>query len=393
MEEISALLKKGKDLKHDELQKAFAEFSLVTENLRASYEKLKEEAHLLNIELEKKNKSLADSLLEQQSLRKFLEKVILNIPGGIAVIDTNKQPLVWNENYTNIVKKCGIENLFSLMKGQSGTIEIEGTGITLRYSISPRYKITPLYRNCRVVFLEDVSHLAEMEEKLKRREHLANMGEMAASIAHEIRNPLGGVKLFSSMLDEELKENEEQHTMTQHILRGVNNIEGIISNMLFFAKEPAPILRPVRLVPLIEEIIAFFVASAISSEIHFDAPPDKDIIVSGDIVLLRQVIQNLLLNAVQASEKEKKIEVSLAKKKNAKIEIRITDHGCGMTKAVLGKIFNPFYTQKERGTGLGMTIVHTIVSAHGGDISIKSAPKKGTTVSIQLPPADKPETQ
>ncbi len=385
MDEISSLLKKGGNLKRDELQKAFAEFSKVTETLQASYEQLKKEAHLLNIELEKKNKSLADSLLEQQSLRKFLEKVILNIPGGVAVIDTNKQPLVWNENFTTIAEKCGIDNLFSLTKGQSGTIEIEDAGITLRYSISPRYKITPLYQNCRVVFLEDISHLTEMEEKLKRREHLANMGEMAASIAHEIRNPLGGIKLFSSMLDAELKENEEQHTMTQHILRGVNNIEGIISNMLFFAKEPAPIKKPVALVPLIQEIITFFAASALSSQVHFVTPADKDIIVSGDVVLLRQLFQNLLLNAIQASEKEQPVNIVCEKKRKNKIEVKISDQGCGMTKTVLSKIFNPFYTQKERGTGLGMTIVHTIVNAHGGDISLKSAPKKGTVVTILFP--------
>ncbi|MBF0274738.1 MAG: hypothetical protein HQK84_05855 [Nitrospinae bacterium] len=371
--------------KFEELQAAFIEFSQSTDLLQQSYDTLRNEASKLNKELEESNKSLKESLGEQEKLRTFLEKIIQNIPGGVLVIDKDDKPMVWNEYYTKLMEECDVESIFHLMTEKTGTISIEDKNITLNYKISPYYRISNFNKSYKVVFIEDISSVTEMEEKLKRKERLASMGEMAAGIAHEIRNPLGGIKLFTSMLDKEVKENQDLHEMTQHITKGVNNIESIIKNMLFFAKEPEPILSVFPLNRLILEVIKFYLDSSIYKNITFEMHDEEDIIISADKELIVQALHNLLLNAIQVSQDDAPVKVSLKMVNKNMVEINVSDKGCGIPESELKKIFNPFFTTKARGTGLGMTIINTIMDAHNGDIKVSSIVGKGTDIKLYFP--------
>jgi len=327
--------------KLQELQAAFVEFTKSTEALQRSYDILREEASKLNKELEESNNSLKESLSEQERLRTFLEKIIQNIPGAVVVIDQENSPMVWNESYVQFQKMCNVKSFFPLMKEETGTIFLEEQHRTLRYKVSPSYGVSNLEKEYKVIFMEDIISFVEMEEKLKRKERLASMGEMAASIAHEIRNPLGGIKLFGSMLDKEVKENPEQHEMTQHIIKGVNNIESIIKNMLFFAKEPEPVFSAFPINRVIQEVIAFYFDTSIYKNITFKMYQDKDIIIEADKDLVIQVLHNLFLNAIQASVNGLPVAVSLKEIAKKKVEIIVADQGKGIPKEQLKKFLTP----------------------------------------------------
>lgn len=224
-----------------------------------------------------------------------------------------------------------------------------------------------------------------------RSDRLAAMGQMAAQIAHEIRNPLGSIELFASVLERDLDEFAELREIAAHISSGVNSINTIISNLLLFIK---PNQKPKMQALDVHEPLkdSLFFADRIFEAndgivVHTDFHPDS-LVINGDSELIKQITLNLILNAIQAMPDGGTLEISTRKIKHKGAgfaEIRFSDTGCGISKTDRNKIFDPFFTTKTRGTGLGLTIVENITRIHGGDIDIQSTEAKGTECIIMLP--------
>ena len=229
-------------------------------------------------------------------------------------------------------------------------------------------------------------------EKAVRNDRLTAMGEMAVKIAHEIRNPLGSIELFATILKKELDDFGELRTIAEHISSGVQSINNIISNILMFMRpEQMPDFKPVDICNILDDSL-FFSRHIIKSNSSIEVIKryaSTSLMMPGDSELLKQMSLNIILNAIQAMPDGGTLRVSCIKVANDKerncVEIRFTDTGTGISKEDMPKIFDPFFTTKKKGTGLGMSIVNNIINVHGGTIKINSPKSNGTECIVTLP--------
>ena len=243
-----------------------------------------------------------------------------------------------------------------------------------------------------VITLHDITKIKIYEEKVNRTNKLVAMGEMAASIAHEIRNPLGSIELFTNILENELKNSDEKCSIAKHITKGVKSINSIISNMLLFINpQQNADFRLIDIHDILNDSL-FFSKHLIESQndiklnVTYENGP---LIIEADPELLKQVFLNILLNAFQAMPGRGEINIETAKIKNSNnknyVQVTISDTGSGISDDEINKIYDPFFSTKKGGTGLGLTIVHSIMIIHRSNIEIKSTKGKGTVCTLTIP--------
>lgn len=242
----------------------------------------------------------------------------------------------------------------------------------------------------RVVYLTE--ELEKKNKELEKANRLASLGELAAGVAHEIRNPLGGIELCATMLQRELVDDTSKKELVVHIVEGTKRLNNIVKNLLTFTKETKLIIRDVFLSKLIDETVFLIKGKAESFKIEIikDESFKDSHIIKADGDQLRQVFLNILLNAVEAMTKGGKLKLGLRKEKSKEtsedfVVINFSDTGEGIEEKNLDKIFQPFFTTKDEGTGLGLAISHKIIEIHGGKIVVDSVKACGTTFSIYLP--------
>jgi two-component system sensor histidine kinase PilS (NtrC family) len=253
-----------------------------------------------------------------------------------------------------------------------------------------------------VAIFQDVTGVVQMEHELRRRERLAGVGELAASIAHEIRNPLaaisGSVELLRS------GEGEDGARLMDIVLREIGRLDALIRDFLHYARPAAPKFEAVPLGPLFDDVARVLEASLpAGAALEHEAEPGA--LALADPTQLRQVIWNLVKNALEALDGGGVVCLSAARvprppqdgvadgrKRGAEVpgsvEIVVADTGRGIALADLERIFDPFYTTKPDGTGLGLPTVHRIVESHGGALQVESRPGVGTQFRVRLPAAE-----
>jgi len=243
-----------------------------------------------------------------------------------------------------------------------------------------------------VLSLRDISGLKKIEEQAGRTGRLAAMGEMAARIAHEIRNPLGSIELFSTMLKDDLQDFDELKALAEHISSGVKSINNIVSNLLLFIRPDQQLDRQMIDVHEALKDSLFFAGHIIDAHDGIDVVTEMTaemMFINGDLELLKQVFLNLILNAIQAMSAGGQLRISTCKSNGQQgaqwAEVHLSDTGCGIAATDLPKIFDPFHTTRKKGTGLGLTIVHNILKMHAGGIDITSSKAEGTKCVVSLP--------
>ncbi|MDH4099444.1 MAG: ATP-binding protein [Nitrospirota bacterium] len=395
-QEVETLLS---DQEVDMLEKAFDAFNRTTTRLQQAYQDLKEHVQTLNLELERANEEL---LANQGYLNNILQSltngvIVVNLDRTVTHINRAASELLWMPSHEAV--ECPLSEIFRVpldekdfeLVKETGVIREtllprkgERKGIPISYSLSPLMDPQGAVMGSVLVF-SDLSQMKRLEEQVQRSKRLSAMGEMAASLAHEIRNPLGSLELFSSLLRRELEGDADKAGLADNIIMVVKNLTNITSNLLFFARPCTPVLQPVSVNAILDETLVFCQHLINQSEVtlakKFSA---SDHMVDIDRELMKQVFLNIILNALQAMEDGGKLTITTASHRGC-IEIEIGDTGPGIEGDALDRIFDPFFTTKERGTGLGLAIVHNIVRAHNGAIEVKSKKGKGTTFLISLP--------
>jgi len=230
---------------------------------------------------------------------------------------------------------------------------------------------------------QDCADLRTMEQRLLQSERLATVGRFASQIAHEIRNPLNSISLNVEMLEDELEEsNDEARGLIRSVLRELDRLNGIVGEYLQFARFPKPNLKRGRIESVIQSVAESFKPPArVQFTIRQAASTPA---VWLDEQLLRQVLDNLTRNAVEAIEKEGTIELE-TDVVDRFVAIRVRDSGVGIPADVQPKLFEPFFTTKPHGTGLGLATSQQIMFEHNGHLMVESLPGKGTTFSLLLP--------
>lgn len=223
------------------------------------------------------------------------------------------------------------------------------------------------------------------EEQLTRSEHLAQIGQLAASLAHEIKNPLAGISGAIQVLRDQMDPADPRQPVIREILAQIGRLDATVKDLLVYSRPRPPEYRPCDLPATVNRVLKLIGdATALRSvpmSLHVEpqVPP-----VPVDVRQIEQVIMNLLFNAAHACKAGGtiRIHVSAAERR---VILEVIDSGIGMTDEVAAKAFEPFYTTKARGTGLGLPICKKIVEGHGGTINLRSEPGLGTTVRVELP--------
>jgi two-component system sensor histidine kinase HydH len=239
----------------------------------------------------------------------------------------------------------------------------------------------------RVVLLDDISGIKNLEERIRRQDRLVALGKMAAGVAHEVRNPLSSIKGFAALLGSRFSEQSEEKQAAKLLINEVERLNRSISELLTYAR-PQPLhLSEFAMGPFIDDSLRLVQSDAkalgveLSSRIELRQPT---VVLDRD--RLNQVLLNLYLNSLQAMEKGGRLTVWVGKgERPDRIEIRVRDTGYGIKKELLERVTDPYFTTKPGGSGLGLAMVHKLIDEHGGSLRISSKEGEGTTVNISLP--------
>ena len=227
--------------------------------------------------------------------------------------------------------------------------------------------------------------LRTMEGHVKRVEKMAAIGEMAAGLAHEIKNPLAALTGSIQLLKEDMLYDSDQARLMQIILREADRLSALANSFLFYARPPAGKVEPIDLSRALLEIVELFeIDGSNNGRVKTTKNISSDVWITMDPGHLHQILWNLLLNAAEAIAGDGNIKIEMFPIKNKYACVKISDNGCGISAETLKTIFDPFFTNKPNGTGLGLSIVHRILEANDAWLNVESQPNKGTTVTLHF---------
>ncbi|MFQ5780514.1 MAG: nitrogen regulation protein NR(II), partial [Nitrospiria bacterium] len=232
----------------------------------------------------------------------------------------------------------------------------------------------------------DLTEMKMLEEQIELKKRLAVMGEMSAWIAHEFRNYMGTILGFSRLLAKKLEPDDPRQGMIEAITDELTAMERLITELLSYGKRAEIHPAPIALIPLLKELMEQFIAMGTYSDIRWSTVFQKEVPKIGlDPVLIRQALSNLIRNGLEAMSGSGEMRLRVFERPSGIAQVEISDTGAGIPKENLDKIFLPFFTTKEKGTGLGLALVHKIILSHGGHLSVASVEGKGTTFRVSLP--------
>ena len=364
------------------------------------------------VEQEKKTRLLLEKKeSEFNQLDLLFRSIVESVDTGVMTIDLQNMIKTFNHAAEEItgfsrakVQDCKIEDVFpefvpfltveTIKEQIQKRLEVIITGktgnkVNLGLSISLLIGKNDIQIGNILIF-QDLTKIKEMEKKIEKNKNMALIGELAAGWAHEVRNPLAAITGSIELLKQGLKLDGTDERLMQIILRGKDQLDSFARDFLLMAR-PVPVSRElVDLNEVVEEVLEHIklnkdwistikIVKAFSSKVKVFANKEQ----------VRQIINNLVLNAIQSMEEGGvlSIETKGVKLEDKKeyTEIKVSDTGCGIKENDLKKIFEPFFTKKEKGTGLGLTIVSHIVDGYNGRIKIESTINKGTVCSVWLP--------
>jgi len=394
---------------------SYAHFNKITQKLQKAYKALEEKFENLNLKLEETNNQLRQSLVEKERISNYLNNILESLNSGVLAVDLKGRITLCNrraeqilgyktreilgKQYAKIMGANVGQELTPLHTLKTRTPHLNeekeivgksGEKIPLGFSTSLLTDGEGNLLGAVEVFF-DLTRTRELEEEITRVKTLAALGEMAATVAHEVRNPLGGIAGFAALLERDLDPDDPRRRLVNKITEGVEILNRIVDNLLNYTRVVK--LNPQKLdfVKFLNDTLNFFqmdLASAagnVSIGKHF---PKGEIECCIDPEQFRQVVLNILRNSVQSLPKGGKIDVYsklVPLEKEDEVILKVVDNGQGMSPETQKKLFTPFFTTKDGGTGLGLPTVKKIVEAHKGNVEIESTVDKGTTVQVRFP--------
>jgi len=234
------------------------------------------------------------------------------------------------------------------------------------------------------IILTDVSEIYRLEQELLKMDKLATVGELTSGIAHEIRNPLAGIKTTAQALKEEIPENDTRSAYISRIIIEVDRLNKLLLSFFDFARPKKLNVRPCDLKKTIEDTVFMVREAARSNHVRImEFYPPGEVRIKADPDMVQQVLMNVFINAVQSMPSGGSMEVHL-REQGANVEISVSDTGKGIPENIRSRIFDPFFTTKPKGIGLGLSISYRLVKMHSGNITFSSSPE-GTLFTISLP--------
>jgi len=399
------------------LHQAFEAFQQRADKLDNAYRAMQQDFRKLNLELDTRNRELADSLRSHRETQTYLNSILQSMNTGVIGIDIMGNITLFNRAAAEItghvvedVLEHSYESLFhDTAHPEWSLLEVlntrqglphdekvlwhkEGNPVTVSFQTSILSDPDGNTLGAVEIF-NDITRLKRLEEQMQQARTMAALGEMSATVAHEIRNPLGAMGMWAQLLEREIDRDDPKKKTLSRIIEGLGRLNRIVSNLLVYSRPVKIDHRKIDLCALMEEIVDFVDIESerknIAVTIQKRWRANEPVYISGDPEKLQQVVMNLCLNAVQAMETggELTVEVERANKSaDASFAyFKIIDTGSGIEPERIDRIFDPFHTSKEDGTGLGLAIVKKFIELHKGFIDVKSTYGTGTVVTVFLP--------
>src|SRR3990170_4339693 len=339
-------------------------------------------------------KELEEKKIDFKKLEAINKHIVENINSGILTINSNQRITSFNRAAEKVMGYKPDETSASYFRIEKTFKRKDGKELFLGFAASP------MKEGGHIIIFQDLTRLKEIEEQLRRVDRLRALGELAAGMAHEVRNPLTSISGSVQVLKKSLMlDTESQHLMNT-VIREAERLNALITDFLLFAK-PATKMTKIDLRDIINETVNIFKNSPESGNIDIQLKIEDGLIVEGDSRQLKQVFWNLFLNAGNAmldggllriDSRLKTQDHSLGSEvlglKSDSVEVTVSDTGMGIPPEDIERIFDPFFTTRAAGTGLGLAVVHRIIENHNGKIAVKSKKGEGTSFKITLPVAN-----
>ena len=389
------------------LQEAFARFCEQTAELEEAYARLQEKAERINLQLDAANRELERKVRELDEVSNFQRSILESIPTAVVVSDLDGTVRMLNPagaEMWGVSREQALGKDFREVMGAHG--EVLGAVLagrcrreTVRREVGGREARVISSTACLVEDSagrpigaiqvdRDMTRLCMLESQLRQHEKLADLGKMAAGLAHEIRKPLNGIKGFASILGRSPDRDSAERRYIAHIMSSADRLNGMLGRLLDFARPDDLRLGRCDLRAEAQQVAEFVRAEEPGGEatVAVEVPEAaRFVLADGDKV--KQVLLNLVKNGVEALEGPGRVTVRARAEPGhgtLGVHVEVMDTGKGIAAEDLGRLGEPFYTDKEGGTGLGLAIVRRILQMHGTEPDITSRPGEGTTVGFFL---------
>jgi len=370
------------------LEEAFHTFNRLSGQLTNSYHALESRVASLNEELAHAHDQRYKELTEKERLANRLSTLLTALPGGIVVLDQNGHVQEHNPVAADLLGEPlqGVSWQEVISRAFSLRVD-DGHDISLIDGRRVNISTCPLGTEPgQILLITDVTEVRKLQDRLTQNQRLAAMGEMAASLAHQIRTPLSSAILYSSNLKRQQLTELERHHTGEKIMSRLRHLEHVVNDMLLYARGASPGGDEFSVEDLLAELVVSLDSQLQTTEINFTViNEDGHAGLMGNRQMILSALINLVVNAIQALQGEGCIEVIGACMNETTLQIIVKDNGVGFSPEARANAFEPFYTTRNEGTGLGLAVVAAIVSAHGGDISLQSEEGKGSTFTLLLP--------
>ncbi|NTX57707.1 nitrogen regulation protein NR(II) [Myxococcus sp. CA039A] len=324
------------------------------------------------------------------------QQILSSMPSGLITCDAQKRVTYVNAAAHGILQLEDMvstgQPLESLLPGVSGLAPRSSRGELVvgtdggRRRIILGLSVTPLEgeQGALLIVFQDLTELRRMEEDLERSDRLASLGALSAQLAHELRNPLAAMRGSAQLLAQECSRDVVVQKLTNILVRESDRLGRLVEDFLRFARPPEPMRREVSLDALLAETVDMLRADPLARDVRVEVSAQERLTAAVDPDQLRQVLINLVRNGFQAAGPRGEVRVGLARSEK-EAQIRVWDSAGSITEEMMGHLFEPFFTTRDGGTGLGLSTAHSIVRAHGGSIRVRSDPAEGTEFVVGLP--------
>lgn len=404
---IEALVKKVKALSYD-----FRNADSINID-RSSYNEIHELSKAFNdmsVRLKHNLLQLEQSYIRENELQQYLNNILKSVANGILVIDKDRKITIFNkaaESISGFDSKefigKNIDNFLDTINSDLGAmIEnvlnenkiIADVEVTMKGSKNEEIPISISASQVKdnnkneigvVILFRDMSRIKEIEEELRREDRVRTLGELSASIIHDIGNPLAGISNLVEVLKDNTLDEEIKKEVLDVLEKEMADLNTLVINFLNFSRTSKLEEEIININELIENLIRLLRIEIISKKIRINRIYSKQpILIKIDKRAIKQALLNIIKNSIQAVDEKGEISIRLVKGED-RVTIFISDNGMGMDEQKVEKIFNPFFTTKKDGTGLGLSIAYKLIKDHKGHIAVKSKPNIGTEFAITLP--------
>jgi PAS domain S-box-containing protein len=390
------------------LSAAFQLFSEETGRLKEDYAKLQQHLQTVNQELAQARCQLMQKISELSCITNYLGNILQNISQGLIFIDLEGKIITFNDAASQLLH---VKAQDVLQKNASLYFPDDFFGFSLREALRLGISHRLIYKTMQqgsaskeleiltslvlegpktyhglIILIRDITEIQQLQRVIHRNDRMKELGEMAATVAHEIRNPLGGIRGYATLLSRDLADQKQLQGMAEYVIEGTKVLESLVSAILSYA-------RPMQVTPQSIELGAFLKQIGKFVRVDPSYPPDVQIemhipldpiLTPADPDALKSCLLNLIYNAFQAMPYGGKLTISLLRFDNH-CQIALADTGTGIEPAHLPKLFSPFFTTKKKGTGLGLAEAQKIMRAHGGQIGVRSELGRGSIFTLTLP--------